>query len=129
MEQLDAADQVNLVIDKTTEVICALAEALSVPAQEVWRITITQMFSYGVVFILAAIITALLFTLCYKRVREHEEHRKGYDDACDGYTILCFIFGTASFITLACGLLRVLNPEYYAIFHLISLVTGGTAFQ
>lgn len=106
-----------------------LAEAIRAMAPEVWAIYLQQAIMEGwtnaaqtgaLVFVSAALVFTVMVPMRGQPLMEDEEipTKRGF------LTIAAVIFSFVAFIVLVAfiqgGLLKILNPEYYAIQRLLS---------
>lgn len=123
---------VNHLFSKLAEGIAGAAEALEVPAQEVWRVYVTQSYAMGIAELVVSLFCAVGVGVMVKLALWCKEgycavERERYSSAGDGW-VVGGVLGTASAIflyipTILClhdGLLYLINPEFYAIERLLA---------
>jgi divalent metal cation (Fe/Co/Zn/Cd) transporter len=125
---------VNHLFSKLAEGIASAADALSVPAAEVWRIYVRQSFVIGITEIAMAIGFAVLMVVgvrfcryCKVQYDEKTSASNGYSSAGDGWLAGGVIGGVITglliiplMLSLAAGIPQLLNPEFYAIERLLA---------
>jgi hypothetical protein len=75
-----------------------------------WEATIRQMYIYGVMYIVAAMITGIGSTLLLIRMWSLPE-----DEVTAESIIIMLILGVVAIVTVVIGILFLINPEYHAI--------------
>jgi hypothetical protein len=99
--------------------IDAIADSLGVAAEHVYGIMVRQQYAISIVlFIVSAIALITLIVGIIGMVRTK-------DDARFAFTALSILSFAGLVMALINGLLRYLNPEYYAIREIINAVAGG----
>ena len=93
-------------------------------APELWRITIRQQMAIGYAQLIGASICLLLFTIfLITTIRKWSDWK--YEEIGTrmilGLIVLMIIF----IPLLICGVMRLYNPEYYAIRALVYMATGN----
>jgi hypothetical protein len=125
---------VNHLFSKLAEGIASAADALSVPAAEVWRIYVRQSFVIGITEIAMAIVFAALIVAgmrfcryCKVQYDEKTNGTHGYSSAGDGWLAAGVVVGVGAamliiplMLSLAAGIPQLLNPEFYAIERLLA---------
>jgi hypothetical protein len=75
-----------------------------------WEATIRQMYIYGVMYIVAAMITGIGSTLLLIRMWSLPEDKVSAESI-----IIMLILGVVAIVTVVIGILFLINPEYHAI--------------
>jgi uncharacterized membrane protein YraQ (UPF0718 family) len=140
---MEFLERVNMNQELSKEVLTrldAIAAKLGVAAGEVWRILLKQAFVESVVQVvvgvLLAITAAIVVKWFYSRVLADqafnanikEEHSYDYyrakRDPAGWVTgmVLCSIAGLVAIGVAISGILGVMNPEYYALRELLSVL-------
>jgi drug/metabolite transporter (DMT)-like permease len=106
--------------------IAILAQKLGVAAEHVYTVLIRQQFAEGIyaiiiiaVAVLGLLLAVIIFKLCFKHGDKGEEGIAiflGCTAACIGATALFVILSSTG------NVLKVVNPEYYAIQEIIKMV-------
>jgi hypothetical protein len=137
--------------EKVTDYIDAVAAKLGVAAEHVYGVLLRQSFATGIAdTVLGVILLAVLITICtliikaytkaeYKRDegRIYSSHEipvnfyaklKDFIDDNDLFwflfTIVSICLAIFSIVCLYCGILELINPEYYAIKDILSAISG-----
>ena len=126
------------------DVLGALAEKLEGPAAHVYEVYVRQVWMEGAMCIAGAVLTLVMCLvvaqLFQSRADHHRAELKRFDEAKSGTcytprgapadcelsrTIVLVVGACGAVGTLIGGLLRLWNPEFYAIKRLVDSLTGG----
>lgn len=138
--QKNIADVMDKAIDKVSDVVGAMAQAIKNIAPDVWRIMITQQYAKAVADLVVPVVTVLIFIGAfiasrarynYVVVARADPDNKEEIDS-DEVGLMEFLkFASVVAIALACfwlanrissTALLLINPEYYAIQDLLRMI-------
>jgi hypothetical protein len=109
---------VNAVFDKTTEVIQQLADALSVPAEHVYKVLVRQQVITGVSLIIGTFVFIIVFILLFRYGNKTDWE---YDAVAVSCILIGLLLSVLISVTIFGGIPKLLNPEYGAIKDIISV--------
>lgn len=119
----------------------ALVQQLGEGAAHVYMVFAKQAFGYGVVDLFIAVVALVVFIIAFRSIKGNWSRKRGHSQYEDAWKqadndqnwhnflivvgILVSIVSTVVFIWCSSmGLLRVLNPEYYAMTSLLRTLMG-----
>lgn len=131
-DQTAASEVIETIYDKTTEAVKQLAEALTVPAEHVYKVLVYQQKVISISYLIFYIFTILLTVFYYKytlwTIKKNEKGRNKYDYSNgeqEVLTIVLTIFNLICWVLLFCTIDTTIsgltNPEYGAIKEIMSL--------
>ena len=109
---------VNAVFDKTTEAIQQLADALSVPAEHVYKVLVRQQVITGVSLIIGTFVFIIVFILLFRYGNKTDWE---YDAVAVSCILIGLLLSVLISVTIFGGIPKLLNPEYGAIKDIISV--------
>jgi heme/copper-type cytochrome/quinol oxidase subunit 2 len=108
--------------DAIMQVINEIGAKISGPAAEVWRIFVRQSMACGVVELIVAFVCAALAIACFIYVLKSGNGSDDIEADVGGVFLLGILLTIISVVLIATGVLRVINPEYYAIINLMESI-------
>jgi len=112
---------------KFTDAVASLAQSLGVAASHVYGVLVRQAVAHGIYYIVMAAGFATLAAICHRMYRTataaHERQPSEGALAARVFTTIGTIVAIAiAFALVASATMRLINPEYYAIQEVLSLL-------
>lgn len=119
----------------TRESLAAIGKGLDKGADFIWPILVRQQITEGIAY-LALVLFFIISIFVYAKIEpwakqkcKNENHLNGDSCIYGAIRMTGLVFSIISVILiigfLTCGIMQILNPEYYALQEILTQISGG----
>ncbi len=119
-------------LERAVDLLAALASRLGTTVDHLWPILVRQAVYEGVrLLIVGVVLGGVLVVVCWGSVRRAWElgDKKEWSDQEGPMILVAILSGALAAILipimLSAGVLRILNPEFYALRFILEAIGGG----
>ena len=119
----------NEIANKAFEYIDAIAAKMGVAAEHVYGILVRQQLAEGIAYSLLTTLAVIVFAVAYTKLFKAYRKCDGYGDEAFIYAlifggILGLVIVITWFFVFPNGIMKIVNPEYYAIKEILNALGG-----